>query len=224
MAEYVTVAIDGPASSGKSTVAKQLAQRMNATYVDTGAMYRAITWLVLQKGIDITNMDALENIITDANIQFCWQDGVQHIAVQGRDITTDIREADVTAMVSEVSAVPLVRERLVTLQQAMAKGTSVVMDGRDIGTVVLPNASYKFFLVASPRVRAERRYLENKERGILTESIEELEAAIIRRDTYDSTRTHSPLRKADDAMEIDTSELSIEEVIQTMWDVMHSGE
>lgn len=212
----IQVAIDGPASSGKSTVAKLIAQSKGYTYIDTGAMYRAVTLAVIRHQVDLDDMRTLSNLLNQLDIKFKWENGQQETYLNGENVTLEIRSAQVTSQVSAVSALSQVRDHLVAQQQAMAIRESVIMDGRDIGTVVLPDADFKFFLVASPRVRAERRFLEDQKRGILNQTLEELEEAIIQRDHLDSTRKVSPLVQASDAILIDTSNLSIEEVVKTI--------
>lgn len=208
------IAIDGPAASGKSTIAKRIAEKLNITYIDTGAMYRAVTLAVLKEHVPLDDTSALRELLNTLIFEFRYVDGTQHLWLNGEDVTQAIRSVEVSQRVSEVSALDFVRENLVKKQQQMAQATSVVMDGRDIGTVVLPNAEYKFFFVASPDVRAQRRFDENKERGLTNQSFEELKADIIKRDDYDSNRLHSPLKKADDAIEIDTGYMSIDENVQ----------
>lgn len=207
-----TIAIDGPASSGKSTVAREVAKRLKITYIDTGAMYRGVTLAILRNGIDVNDTAKVIEALDDINIDYTHVNGEQRLILNGSDVSEEIRSIEVTNNVSEISAIREVREKLVALQQLIAEKQSVVMDGRDIGTVVLPKANYKFFFIASPRVRALRRYNENLERGISTQTLEEIESAIIERDRFDSTREHSPLKQADDAILIDTSDMSIGEV------------
>ncbi|MDO4432083.1 MAG: (d)CMP kinase [Aerococcaceae bacterium] len=219
----LAIAIDGPASSGKSTIAKLLANRLNITYLDTGAMYRAVTLAYLQRGLTDTEPATIDQLLDTMELSFQWIDGSQHIFLNGEDVSEAIRSVEVTENVSEISAIEKVRVALVALQQKMAAQTAVVMDGRDIGTVVLPQAPYKFFLTASPEVRALRRYKENQQRGMMSQSLEELTQAIIERDHYDSTREHSPLKKADDAIEIDTSDMTIDELIQQMLAVIQAS-
>lgn len=210
------IAIDGPAASGKSTVAKQIAERLNITYIDTGAMYRGVTLAVLNQHVSLEDTEAIREILKTLDFEFRYIDASQHLCLNGEDVSQAIRSVLVSQNVSAVSALDFVREDLVEKQRQMAESTSVVMDGRDIGTVVLPEAEYKFFFVASPDVRAQRRYDENIKRGLTEQSFEELRTDIIKRDDYDSTRTHSPLKKAEDAIEIDTGDLSIEENVQAV--------
>lgn len=210
----ITIAIDGPAASGKSTIAKQIAKKLNITYIDTGAMYRGVTLAILKRGIEVENVQEIRNILNNIELDFNFVNGVQHLFLDGQDAEEEIRSIEVSQNVSAVSALDFVREKLVDLQRKMAEKQSVVMDGRDIGTVVLPKADFKFFFIASPEIRAQRRYDENIARGINTQTFEELKQDIIRRDEYDSTREHSPLRQADDAIAVDTGLLSIEENVE----------
>lgn len=206
------IAIDGPASSGKSTISKLIAQANGFVYLDTGAMYRAVTLAVLRQKIDLRNHKSLENMLSDLNITFEMHEGCQRVLLNGEDVTEEIRSLAVTRQVSEVSAIKEVRMRLVHLQQEFAKNHSIIMDGRDIGTVVLPNATIKIFLVASVEERAKRRFRENAEKGIHLDYAQ-LVKEIRHRDYLDSTRKESPLKKAEDAIEIDTTELTIEDVV-----------
>lgn len=207
------IAIDGPASSGKSTVAKLIAKHLGIIYIDTGAMYRAVTYQALRQSIQANDIENILQMLKGMDMTFKNIDGKQFVFNHEEDISLAIRSDNVTAHVSEFSAIAQVREFLVEFQRQLAFNNDVIMDGRDIGTVVLPQADYKFFLVASSRVRAQRRYEENIRRGISDESIDTIEENIIKRDQYDSQRKHSPLVKAHDAIEIDTSDLSIDEVV-----------
>lgn len=207
------IAIDGPASSGKSSVAKLVAERLGYTYIDTGAMYRGVTLAVLDQKIDINDSMAVQDLLKTIEIHFQRTQDGQDLYVNGKNVSRDIRSQEVTDFVSEVSAIEAVRHHLVQMQQAMAKDTDVVMDGRDIGTVVLPDANYKFFFTASPEVRAQRRYEENMAKGISSQSLEEIKQAIIARDHYDSNREISPLKQAEDAIAVDTSHMSLNQVV-----------
>ncbi|WP_208558765.1 (d)CMP kinase [Marinilactibacillus kalidii] len=213
MNNQLTVAIDGPASSGKSTVAKKIADDLNLIYVDSGAMYRAITLMALRKSIALENQEALVNELKHSSIDFKRTEDGQRVYYNEEEITMAIRQNDVTNAVSVVAAHPDVRTVLVERQREMASSKSVIMDGRDIGTVVLPKASLKIFLIASVDERAERRYKENKEKGIDSD-LTILKQEISERDYKDSTREVSPLKKAEDAIEIDTTAMSIEEVVE----------
>ena len=208
----IQIAIDGPASSGKSTIAKLLADKYHLVYVDTGAMYRTLTYLALKNKINIDDEQALTALLKEVNITFKRAKDGQDVFANGEKITKKIREHEVTNNVSVVSSFPNVRKELVRRQQALAKESGVVMDGRDIGTVVLPNADVKIFLIASVEERANRRYLENQKKGIET-NFERLKEEIIARDDYDSNRKESPLKQAEDAICVDTAGLSITEVV-----------
>lgn len=209
------VAIDGPASSGKSTISKLIAKENHFVYLDTGAMYRVVTLAVLRNKISIDDHEAIEKLVQTIEIGFSMKDGKQSVFMNGEDVTDEIRSVEVTKNVSAVSAIKEVRTRLVHLQQEIAENHSIIMDGRDIGTVVLPQAEIKIFLVASVEERAKRRFIENQEKGIEM-SYEELVEDIRRRDYIDSTRKESPLRKAEDAIEIDTTTMTIEDVVKTV--------
>ncbi|ASS75166.1 cytidylate kinase [Tumebacillus algifaecis] len=217
------VALDGPAGAGKSTVAKLAAKALGVTYVDTGAMYRAITWKALQEKIDLADQAALTELSTRVKIEFQLTKEGQNVSVDGADITEAIRSGEVTSNVSAVSAVSGVREAMVKLQQEIAAQTGVVMDGRDIGTVVLPDANVKIWLTASVEERAQRRYQELVAKG-QTLDYDQLKAEIERRDLLDSGREHSPMKKADDAIVVDTTGQSIEMVIEQILHICRSAE
>lgn len=208
----LVVAIDGPASAGKSTVAKQIAKDFNYIYVDTGAMYRCATWLALQNHLSDQDEADILALLKEGKLHFQQQADGQHVFWNDEDITRAIRMPEVNQHVSAVSALESVRQYLVTLQQAYGKEGGVVMDGRDIGTCVFPHADVKIFLVASVEERAERRYKENQEKGIPCE-LEQLKEEIARRDYLDSTREISPLTQASDARLVDTTGMSISEVV-----------
>ena len=209
------VAIDGPASSGKSTISKLIAKENHFVYLDTGAMYRVVTLAVLRNKISIDDHEAIEKLVQTIEIGFSMKDGKQSVFMNGEDVTDEIRSVEVTKNVSAVSAIKEVRTRLVHLQQEIAENHSIIMDGRDIGTVVLPQADIKIFLVASVEERAKRRFIENQEKAI-DMSYEELVEDIRRRDHIDSTRKESPLRKAEDAIEVDTTKMTIEDVVKVV--------
>lgn len=215
----ISIAIDGPASSGKSTVAKILAKKLNYIYCDTGAMYRALTYLAIQKNIDFEDEKALSDLCLDHTISFQQTEKDQLVFIDGLEVTEAIRQPDVTNSVSIVAKHGAVREKMVELQQKIGQTGGVVMDGRDIGTAVLPEAEVKIFLVASVVERAERRYKENQQKGITTD-FETLKEEIKHRDYLDSTREVSPLKQAEDAVKIDTTGMSIEEVVNAIEEVI----
>jgi len=208
------VAIDGPAASGKSTAAIGVAKALNITHLDTGAMYRAITYGLLKNKIEFTDLDAVEAYLEIVNLKFFKNDNAKNLLLNGLDITENIRSNHINENVSEVSALKIVREFMVKYQREMADDIDCVLEGRDIGTVVFPNADFKFFIIASDEARANRRLddlikVGDKNPGDFEIVLKEL----IIRDHKDSTRDHSPLKKADDAIEIDTTHLTINEVV-----------
>lgn len=210
------IAIDGPAGAGKSSVAKVLARRLGCIYLDTGAMYRAVTWLALQKQVAFDDMDGIKDLLQTIELEFKDVDGIQHLYCNGTDVTEAIRTPEISANVSAVSMIPQVREAMTAQQQKIAAGSDVLMDGRDIGTTVLPNARYKFFLTASLEERARRRALELEQKGIAVD-MEQLIADIALRDKKDSEREVSPLKQAEDAVLIDTSSLTFDEVVENLF-------
>jgi len=203
------IAIDGPAGSGKSTTSRMLAARLGYTYLDTGAMYRAITWFALKAKIELSDADKLGEVAQKMPLEFKTEDEVNRVLVGEHDVTSEIRSVEVTKHVSEVSAHKTVREAMVARQRQMARNGSIVAEGRDTTTVVFPRADIKIYLDADTRTRARRRLLDLSHMGVST-TVEEQEADIIRRDKYDSGRAHSPLTKAKDAYTVDTSNLTIE--------------
>ena len=205
------IAIDGPAGAGKSTIAKKVADSLGYVYIDTGAMYRAFTYELLISSISLSDIEEITKVLEKTNIEFKNNE----IFLNNLNVTNEIRSKNVTANVSAVSAIPQVREKLVDLQRKIASESNSILDGRDIGTVVFPNAELKIFLTASVKIRALRRYNEliAKDKNI---DINEIEAEIEKRDKLDSSRETSPLIKAADAIEIDTSDLSIDEVANTI--------
>ncbi|WPJ89958.1 (d)CMP kinase [Facklamia hominis] len=210
------IAIDGPAASGKSTVAKILASKLKATYIDTGAMFRAVTlYLLKQEGL-ITRVELWDQNLADIEIQLEMTESGQKVFLNQEDVTEAIRSQEVSRQVSKVAANLKVREYLLKEQRRLAKDQDVVMDGRDIGTTVLPQANYKFFMIASSRVRAQRRFDELSKKGHSPISIEQIEKDIQARDEYDRNRKYAPLKKAEDAIEIDTSNMTIDEVVEKM--------
>ncbi|MCJ8006690.1 (d)CMP kinase [Lederbergia wuyishanensis] len=207
----ISIAIDGPAAAGKSTVAKMIAEKLSYIYVDTGAMYRALTYKAIVKDIDINDEMAMERLLLHTTIELKPSTNGQLIFLDGEDVSNQIRGEEVTNKVSTVAAVKAVREEMVSRQQKFGMNGGVVMDGRDIGTKVMPNAELKIFLLASVDIRAERRHRENIQKGFPS-NLDILKEEIMLRDKQDSEREISPLRKAEDAIELDTSTLSIEEV------------
>ncbi|MBO6047974.1 MAG: (d)CMP kinase [Erysipelotrichaceae bacterium] len=214
----ISIAIDGPAAAGKSTIAKMVARNLNYVYIDTGAMYRCIALHAMMNGVPFEDEEGVCRILTKADIKM-QPDGT--IKLNGKDVTSAIRDNEVTMGASIVSAYPRVRTYLVSQQREMARGGGVILDGRDIGTIVLPDAELKIYQVASIECRAKRRHLENLERGIPSD-YEELRKEIEQRDYQDMHREVSPLRKADDAIEIDTSDMSLEEVVANVMDLVAS--
>ena len=207
------VAIDGPAGAGKSTIAKLVAKKKGYIYVDTGAMYRGLAIHFLDQGIHAQETDKVIKACQNAQVTIRYEEGVQQVYLNGKNITSRLREEEVGNMASVTSAIPEVRAKLLELQQNLAHTQDVIMDGRDIGTVVLKDSKFKFFLTASAEERANIRYKELTERG-LEVNYDEILSEIIRRDTIDSTREVDPLRKADDAIEIDSSNYNINEVTE----------
>ena len=205
------IAIDGPAGAGKSTIAKLVAKELNAIYIDTGAMYRAMALYLLRNHIDIEDEKALAGCVASADISIRFADGEQQVWLNGENVNGLIRTEEVSAMASVSSAKGVVRVKLVDLQRKLAEDHDVVMDGRDIGTHVLPNAKPKIFLTASSKVRAKRRYDELTARGESCD-LDTIEKDIIERDERDKNREISPLRQAEDAILVDTSDMTIEQV------------
>ena len=205
------IAIDGPAGAGKSTIAKLVAKKKGYIYVDTGAMYRGLAIHFLKKGISADDVAAIEAACDDADVTIGYENGMQQVYLNGENITALLRNEDVGTMASRTSGIPKVRATLMDLQQTMARTKDVVMDGRDIGTVVLPNADVKVYLTASVECRAKRRYLELQEKGVEC-NLEEIAKDIEERDYRDMHRETSPLRQAEDSVLVDSSDMTIEEV------------
>lgn len=209
---HYSIAIDGPAGAGKSTIAKRIASELGFIYVDTGAMYRAIALYFLRKGIDGHDTETIRAECPSIRVSLAYdEDGKQHVFLNGEDVTAFIRTEEVGKMASVTAAIPAVREALLDLQRGMAETSDILMDGRDIGTHVLPGAFLKIYLTASSQVRARRRYQELTERGE-TCDFARIEHDIIERDRQDMNREIAPLRQADDAVLVDSSHMSIEEV------------
>lgn len=215
--ELVQIAIDGPAGAGKSTIAKRVASQLNILHLDTGAMYRAIGLYILDKKIDTNNESDIDTALSELDINVRYIDNKQITLLNEIDVNSQIRTSEVSKAASDVSKFTCVRKKLVSIQQKIASSIPIVMDGRDIGTYVLPNAKYKFFLTASVKQRAKRRYLEiiaDNENTIF----DDVKKEIKERDFQDTHREFAPLKKANDAIEIDTTYLSIEEVLKKVYE------
>ncbi len=221
ISEIYNIALDGPAGSGKSTVAKILAKDYNILYLDTGAMYRACGLKALRENIDPKNAVAVNALLKTLNVKVEYRDGAQHTILDGEDVSQKIRENAVSMAASDISAHPAVRVKMVDMQREIASQMSCVLDGRDIGSTVLPNAKFKFFITADSKVRAKRRYDELTARGELVD-FDRLHEEIVRRDKQDSEREFSPLVCADDAVVIDTSELDMQQVVQKIKQIIQS--
>lgn len=215
MGNKIRIAIDGPSGAGKSTIAKRVAKLLGIDYIDTGAMYRAIGYKMLQKQVGLNDSEDLKQLLAQTEIDFSGG----NVILDGEIVNDWIRTPEVSKMASDCSALPEVREKLVALQKKMGQTKSVVMDGRDIGTNVLTDAEYKFFMTASSAERAHRRWLELKEKGENVD-LSKVEEDIIQRDHNDSTRKLNPLKRAEDAMELDTTGLTIEEVTDKILEVV----
>lgn len=221
---YISVAIDGPSGAGKSTLARRAAAEMGYLYVDTGAIYRTVAVGALRRGVDPADAAAVEPILWDMQIRLAYdpEDGLQHMYLDGEDVSEQIRLHEISQHASKISAIPKVREFLLELQRDLARNNHVVMDGRDIGTVVLPDAQVKIFLTASAEARAQRRYLELQQRGQQADFDTVLRDIVIR-DEQDSNRPIAPLRRADDAVLIDTTELDLDQSLQAILSAIRKG-
>lgn len=216
----VSIAIDGPSGAGKSTIAKYLAEKCRFIYIDTGAMYRAVGWWTLSHGTDPKDEEGVKRLLPEIEMTITHDStGVQRVSVCGTDVSEKIRTPEVSMAASDVSKIPAVRLKLVELQRNIARQQNVVMDGRDIGTYVLPESQVKIFLTASPQERAQRRYLELVEKGLDATYHDVLED-IIKRDKNDSSRAFAPLKKADDALEVDTTGLNLEEACAKLLEIV----
>lgn len=215
---HFNIAIDGPAGAGKSTIAREAARRMGLVYVDTGAMYRAIALYIMEQGIDPADEAAVVQACGQIQIDLNYEQGVQKMILNGQDVSDKIRTEEVGNMTSAVSTYPAVREKLTHLQKKLAQEQSVIMDGRDIGTCVLPDAPVKIYLTASPHVRALRRYHELQAKNTPCE-LENIEKIIIDRDYRDMHRANAPLKQAEDAVLIDSSQMTLEEVINRVMEI-----
>jgi len=217
---YKSIAIDGPSGAGKSTLAKKLAEKLGFLYVDTGAIYRTVGLYAFQNSVASTDVPGVTKLLETINIDLNHGgDGLQHMYLGGVDVTNEIRRHEISKYASDVSAIPAVRAFLLDMQRSLARTHNVIMDGRDIATVVLPQADIKLFLTASPEIRARRRYLELKEKGSTTD-FETVLSDLKQRDYNDSTRAEAPLRQAKDAVLVDTTEYSLEESFRVMLDLI----
>ena len=206
------IAIDGPAGAGQSTIAKMAAKKLDFIYVDTGAMYRAMALYFLRREIDAKDEKKIAEACEHINVTIAYQEGEQQVLLNGENVNAFIRTEEVSMMTSNTSKYPAVREKLLYLQRELAAANNVIMDGRDIGTCVLPDAELKIYLTASASERAKRRYLEQKERGVESD-LAQIERDIIARDEQDMNREIAPLKQAEDAIYLDTSDMTIEEVV-----------
>lgn len=218
----IQIAIDGPSGAGKSTMAKMIARELDILYLDTGAMYRAVALKAILSGIDTKDSQALSEMVKNINLNIVYQDGTQKVILDGKNVTEDIRTPKVTVGSSDVAVIPAVREKMVELQREIGQEKSVIMDGRDIGTKVLPEADIKIFLTASVEDRTRRRYEELEEKGTLKQTFEELMEEMAYRDKNDSSRAHSPLKKAEGAILLDTTGFSIEDSARTILEIIKS--
>ena len=216
MSEHLNIAIDGPSGAGKSTLAKAVASALQIRYLDTGAMYRAMALFATRRGVSVNDEAGLKTILDDADIRVKYDERGQRVLLGEEDVTDSLRTQELAMGASTVSAHPCVREKLAKLQREVGRNYDVVMDGRDITTNVLPHTKHKFFVTASPEIRAERRLKELRSRGSTLETYEQVLADIKLRDHNDSTRAYMPLRQAQDAMRIDTSEMTIDEAVTTL--------
>jgi len=214
------IAIDGPAGAGKSTIAKQVARRLGYLFINTGAMYRAVAWQALRNGLSLTETERIGQLAQQAKIEFTGTVDAQRVLLDGRDISNEIATPEMSQAASVVSAIPAVRRALVAQQQAMGRGGGVVMEGRDIGTQVFPDAEVKIYLDATSEARAERRHTEDLAKGIHSGSLRATQAEIEERDQRDKTRADSPLMQAEDAIYIDSSGLTIEEVVNQIFGIV----
>ena len=214
------IAIDGPAGAGKSTIARKVAAKMQYVYVDTGAMYRAIGLYLMRAGVSPEDVETIAERCVEAEVSIAYRDGEQIVLLNGENVNGLIRTEEVGKMASKSSAVPRVRELLLNLQRGLAKTENVIMDGRDIGTCILPEADAKIYLTASTEVRAKRRYEEEKAKGG-TDTLEEIEQKIIARDYDDMNRPISPLRQAEDAVLVDSSDMTIDQVVDRIMEICH---
>jgi CMP/dCMP kinase len=216
MNEFITIALDGPAGAGKSTIARLIARRLGILYLDTGAMYRAVGLKALRQGVSVRSEQEMAGMLADTRLDIEFHGDEQKIILDGEDVSHAIRTPEVSRAASDVSALTVVRLRLVELQRQIASRQALVLDGRDIGTYVLPDAPYKFFLTASPPERARRRLLDLQARGDQESTLQQVLDDINYRDAQDSQRSLAPLRQADDAILVDTTNLTQDEVVRVV--------
>lgn len=207
----INIAIDGPSGAGKSTISKAVAKELGFIHIDTGALYRTIAFYLSDNQIDVNNEEAIKAALDDIKIQVCIEDGLQKIYLNNKEVCEELRQPNITKIASDVSKLPIVRDYLLEIQRELARENNCVMDGRDISTVVLPDATVKIFLTASPEVRAERRFNQQKEMGII-EDYDKILDDIKKRDYNDSHREIAPLKQAPDAIKIDSSKVDFDEV------------
>ena len=215
------VAIDGPAGSGKGTITKLVGEKLGLVNIDTGATFRCVTLAMLQQNISTNEEEKIKKLLENIKIEFKKENNIQMVLLNGQDVTKKIREKEVNNFVSQVSTLKIVREKLLNLQRKIAEGKDVIMEGRDIGTTVFPNANVKIYLDATPEERAKRRVLQNQEKGIST-SYEEALENVKSRDKMDSERELAPLRQAEDAIYVDSTNLTIDEVVQKIIEIIES--
>jgi len=222
MRKKFVIAIDGPAASGKSTTAKSLAKKLKYIYIDTGAMYRACGLESLNRKIDLADLEALKKMLAEIRIEIRYSETGNIIMLNDEDVSSRIREADITKLSSEIAVIGVVRHRMVELQREMGEAGGVIMDGRDIGTIVFPDADFKFFMIADVKTRAMRRWKEATEKGEIL-SLSEIQKELIWRDKNDSSRAIGPLKQADDAVAVDTSVLTIEQQVNLLYNTITKG-
>lgn len=222
MRKKFVIAIDGPAASGKSTTAKSLAKKLKYVYIDTGAMYRACGLETLNRKIDLTDLEALKKMLAEIKIEIRYSETGNIIMLNGEDVSSRIREADITKLSSEIAVIGIVRYRMVELQREIGEAGGVIMDGRDIGTIVFPDADFKFFMIADVKTRAMRRWKEATEKGEIL-SVSEIQKELIWRDKNDSSRAIGPLKQAEDAVAVDTSVLTIEQQVNLLYNTITKG-
>ena len=218
------VAIDGPAGSGKGTITKLVEERLGLISIDTGAMYRCVTLYMIRNNIGLDEEEKIKELLTKIDINLTKENGIPKFYLDGEDVSKQIREKEVNELVSQVSHIPVVRENMVDLQRKMAEGKRVIMEGRDIGTNVFPNANVKIYLDATPEERANRRYKQNLESGITDISYEEILQNVIFRDNNDKTSSVAPLKQAEDAVYVDSSDLTIEQVVDKIISIIKERE